>query len=542
MGKSWMRARCVLLIALLPPAVEAEAPVDLILTNGQVFTADPARPMVEAVAIIGERIVKVGTTNEVAALAGERTRTIDLQQRVVTPGFNDAHVHFGPDPKGYKVRFETSEPTWAETSAAIGAAVQKTAPGTWIFVPVGYTVVLDEAVTRAALDKLASDHPVLLRAYYGHGYVANSKALSLLHIANDEPDPAGGYYERVAASRELNGRYWEYAQWKTTRALAAAVSDDEIVAALHEVADAALRAGITSLQIFPAMPIERFVRLADKSDLPVRVRAIAFSPTTRSGRDLSEIRELDRLQETGSNVTVSGIKWILDGTPIERGAALRDDYADRPGWYGKLNFPERDIAAMLKESLELQQQLLLHAVGDKTADVVFDAMEIVNGGNVDWKSKRLRIEHGEGVIADLIPRARALGVVVVQNPSHFTFVELFRQRWHSPMGPLRSLIEADIPVALGSDGPMNPFLNIMFAITDPTNPPEAITREQAVRAYTSGSAFAEFAEQDKGTIAAGKLADIAVLSQDPFSVAVPDLPRTRSVLTIVGGKVVYEEH
>jgi len=289
-------------------------------------------------------------------------------------------------------------------------------------------------------------------------------------------------------------------------------------------------------------PIERFVRLADKSDLPVRVRAIAFSPTTRSGRDLSEIRELDRLQETGSNVTVSGIKWILDGTPIERGAALRDDYADRPGWYGKLNFPERDIAAMLKESLELQQQLLLHAVGDKTADVVFDAMEIVNGGNVDWKSKRLRIEHGEGVIADLIPRARALGVVVVQNPSHFTFVELFRQRWHSPMGPLRSLIEADIPVALGSDGPMNPFLNIMFAITDPTNPPEAITREQAVRAYTSGSAFAEFAEQDKGTIAAGKLADIAVLSQDPFSVAVPDLPRTRSVLTIVGGKVVYEEH
>jgi predicted amidohydrolase YtcJ len=403
-------------------------------------------------------------------------------------------------------------------------------------------VVLDEAVTRAELDKLAPDHPVLLRAYYGHGYVANSKALSLLHVANDEPDPAGGYYERIAGSRELNGRYWEYAQWKTTRALAAAVTDDEIVAALRDLSDAALRAGITSLQIFPAMPLDRFVMLADKSELPIRVRAIAFSPTTPSGRDLSEIREMDRLQETDSNVTVSGIKWVLDGTPIERGAALRDDYADRPGWYGRLNFPERDIATMLKESLELQQQLLLHAVGDKTADVVFDAMETINGGNVDWKSKRLRIEHGEGVIADLIPRARALGIVVVQNPSHFTFVELFRQRWHSPMGPLRSLIEADIPLALGSDGPMNPFLNIMFAITDPTNPTEAITREQAVRAYTAGSAFAEFAEEDKGSIAVGKLADMAVLSQDPFSVPVPDLPKTRSVLTIVGGKVVYEEH
>ena len=537
-----MRVLWLLLVAALPfGAHAAQAPVDLILTNGQVFTGDAARPMVEAVAISGERIVQVGTASEVAALASDRTRTIDLQQRVATPGFNDAHMHFGPDPKGYEVSFETNEPTWAETSAAIGAAVQKTPPGSWIFVPVGYTVVLDEAVTRTALDKLAPDHPVLLRAYYGHGYVANSKALSLLHIRNYESDPAGGYYERAAGSRELNGRYWEYAQWKTARALAAAVTDDEIVAALRDLSDAALRAGITSLQIFPAMPLDRFVMLADKSELPIRVRAIAFSPTTPSGRDLSEIREMDRLQETDSNVTVSGIKWVLDGTPIERGAALRDDYADRPGWFGRLNFPERDIAAMLKESLELQQQLLLHAVGDKTADVIFDAMETVNGGNVDWKSKRLRIEHGEGVIADLIPRARALGIVVVQNPSHFTFVELFRQRWHSPMGPLRSLIEADIPLALGSDGPMNPFLNIMFAITDPTNPTEAITREQAVRAYTAGSAFAEFAEEDKGTIAVGKLADIAVLSQDPFSVPVPDLPKTRSVLTIVGGKVVYEE-
>jgi predicted amidohydrolase YtcJ len=110
------------------------------------------------------------------------------------------------------------------------------------------------------------------------------------------------------------------------------------------------------------------------------------------------------------------------------------------------------------------------------------------------------------------------------------------------MGPLRSLIEAGIPVALGSDGPMNPFLNIMFAITDPSNPPEAITREQAVRAFTHGSAFAEFAEQEKGSIRPGKLADIAVLSQDVFGVPVSDLPGTHSVLTIVGGRVAYEEN
>ncbi len=543
-----MRARFLLFIALLSlgglfplGALAAPANVDLILTNGRVFTGDSERPSAEAIAIGGERIVALGSTSEIAALAGAKTRTIDLQQRVVTPGFNDAHVHFGPDPKGFEIRFDTSEPTWPETGAAIGKAVQQTPAGTWIFGQVGYTVVLDEQVTRAALDKVAPNHPVLLRAYYGHGDIANSRALSLLHIANNETDPAGGYYERVGNTREINGRFWEYAQWKATRALASTVSDDEIVAALHELSDTAVRAGLTSLQIFPAMPMERFVNLARKSDLPIRIRAIAFSPTTPSGRDLSEIRDLDRLQDSDSNVTVSGIKWVVDGTPIERGAALRDDYADLPGWYGRLNFPERDITAMLRESLELQQPLLLHAVGDKTADVIFDAMETIDGGKVDWKSKRLRIEHGEGVMDDLIPRARALGIIVVQNPSHFTFVELFKQRWHSPMGLLRSLMEADIPVALGSDGPMNPFLNIMFAISDPTNPPEAITREQAVRAYTAGSAFAEFAEQDKGTLAAGKLADVVVLSQDPFSVPVPELPKTRSVLTIIGGKVVHEE-
>src|SRR4029453_3269317 len=219
---------------------------------------------------------------------------------------------------------------------------------------VGYTVVLDEQITRFALDKLAPDHPVLLRAYYGHGYIANSNALAQLHIANNEPDPAGGYYERVEGSREINGRFWEYAQWKTMRALAGAVSDDAIIAALHGLADSAVRSGITSLQIFPSMPLERFVRLAARSDLPIRVRAIAFSPTSPSGRDLTEIREMDRLQQRDTKVTVSGIKWIVDGTPIERGAALRDEYADRPGWFGRLNFPESDITAMLEESLQLQ--------------------------------------------------------------------------------------------------------------------------------------------------------------------------------------------
>lgn len=157
----------------------------------------------------------------------------------------------------------------------------------------------------------------------------------------------------------------------------------------------------------------------------------------------------------------------------------------------------------------------------------------------DWAKKRVRIEHGDGMAADLIARARKLGVVVVQNPTHFAPPDLFQRRWGQNMQPLRSLLNAGIHLAMGSDGPLNPYLNIMLATIHPNNPKEAITREQAVEAYTRGSAFAEFAEGEKGTISAGKLADLAVLSQNIFTGPANSLLGVESVMTIVGGKIVY---
>ena len=195
---------------------------------------------------------------------------------------------------------------------------------------------------------------------------------------------------------------------------------------------------------------------------------------------------------------------------------------------------------MVQETLRWQDQLLVHCSGDKPVEVLFDAMEAIAG--VDWAKKRVRIEHGDGVVGDLVPRARRLGAVVVQNPTHFALTDLIAQRFgqDTPFFPLRSLLEAGVPVAFGSDGPMNPYLNIMFAATHPVHPAEAITREQAVEAYTRGSAFAEFEEEDKGTIAPGKLADMAVLSQDIFTVPVDALLATESILTLVGGEIVYD--
>ena len=526
------------MLALLLIHCGQPASPDLILYNGKVFTADPSQAYSEAFAIEEERIVAVGTSAEILALADANTRRIDLQGHLAIPGINDAHYHslFMP-PFGYNLSFESMEPSWQETKTAVGNAVEQVPSGTWIFGSVGMRVILDPEATRFALDRIAPDHPVYLTAYWGHGDLINSNAMTLLGIDDLEPDPKGGHFERVSGSEQLNGKVWEYAQWVPRSRLINSASDEDLIRVLQTLGDEAVRYGITSIQDMPAVPLSRYVELLDKAQLPLRVRAIRLPMISVSeenvmgGRDLTSQRH--RLN------TVHGTKWILDGTPFERGAALREEYSDRPDWSGRINFPESEVASMVRTSLEQDEQLLLHCAGDRTVEMIFNAME---EHEVNWKTKRLRIEHGDGVIGDLIPRAAQLGVVVVQNPTHLAIVEVVAERYgpETPFFPLRTLLEAGVVLALGSDGPLNPYLNIMLATLHPIHPSEALTREQAVVAYTRGSAYAEFQEQDKGTITKGKLADIAVLSQDIFTVPVEALPATHSILTIVGGKIVYD--
>jgi len=532
-----------LILGIMVPisAFGQQVPADLILFNGKVFTADPARPYAQAIAIRGERIIAVGTSAEITVLDGPKTRRIDLQGRLVIPGINDAHYHHTPDPPGYYLQFNSLEPSWQEVLDALGNAVKQTPKGTWIFGSIGVVVVAEPQATRFALDQVAPGHLVLLRAFYGHGYIINSKAMPALGITDEEPDPMGGYFERTSGSKRINGKSFEYADWQLSRRLASAVSDEEAIKSMRAFADEAVRYGITSVQNMSFLPAGRYVHLLTKARVPIRVRVIRFPMTSVRGRDLTEGRNLPLHPPSSPLVTVNGTKWILDGTPLERGAALRAPYRDRAGWSGRLNFPAEEIASMMRESLARKDQLLVHCAGDKPVEVLFNAMEGISS-KIDWGQMRVRVEHGDGVIGDLIPRARRLGVVVVQNPSHFTFTEILHSRYGSDIQflPLRSLLDARIPVAFGSDGPLNPYLNIMFAVIHPARPTEAITREQAVEAYTRGSAFAEHAEQEKGSIEKAKLADLAVLSQDIFTVTVDELPKTQSVLTIIGGKIVYD--
>jgi hypothetical protein len=185
---------------------------------------------------------------------------------------------------------------------------------------------------------------------------------------------------------------------------------------------------------------------------------------------------------------------------------------------------------------------MIHVSGDSAAALVLRLMAEL-GPDSAWVRRRVRLEHGDGLTADLWPLARRLGVVVVQNPSHLMVPpSLVAERVGAAppaAGALRSLLAAGVPLALGSDGPPDPFLNVFFATTHALNPREALTREQAVAAYTRGSAYAEFAEGEKGTLAPGMLADLVVLSQDLFTVPAA-IPATKAVLTLVGGRAVFD--
>jgi predicted amidohydrolase YtcJ len=511
-------------------------PADLVLTGGRIFTGDPARPWAEALAIRGDRIVAVGSSAEIAASHRAAARTVDVGGRLVIPGLNDAHVHEPETWQPVEAAIAGDEATAAEILAAVETAAAGAPAGAWIRGNLGLVAFDDPALDRDALDRVSPGHPVWLDNLAGHITIVDSEALAALGFAEDSTPPPGGVLGRDATGR-LDGRVHEYARWVAQRQLYLA-DDDALARATAALSADAAAYGITTVQNMCTLVDHRHLARVLAAHPPaVRWRLIRF-PVDGVAR-LDDVRP----PRASDRVYVHGSKYILDGTPIERWAAMRADYADRPGWSGRLDFEPDVLRAILEEALRSGDRLHLHVSGDRSLDAVLDLMDEL-ADDATWRAHRLVIEHGDALGAPDFERARRLGIVVVQNPSHFTLPELMRARLGEARAggwfAIRSIARAGIPLALGSDGPLNPFLNILFATTNPTVPGEALSREEALLAYTRGSAFDEGLEADKGTLAPGMLADLAVLSDDLFEVPADRLPAIRSVLTIVGGTVVHD--
>lgn len=525
--------RSIVAFCLMLAAADAAA-VDTILHNGKLWTGDPAQPSVTAIAIDGGRIVAIGSDAEILGRATAATQRIDLKGRRVVPGINDAHMHVTTGLRSIDLEIDRDGGSDAVRKALAG---QPKTGDRWITADIGMDVLADPSMRRRQLDALQPERPVVLSGWTGHGALLNSAALAAMDLS-PERVPPGGWLGRDARG-EADGRVYEYAQWSPRTRLPP--RPDRLREVIATGSDELLKLGVTSIQnmaIGTSLP--DFIAAWQEVGTPLRVRTIRTPLALEPGAAPEHI-DLPRTDPARPAITVSGTKWILDGTPMERGAAMAVAYPD--GSHGRMNFSRREIEALLREIFARGDQPLLHVSGDVTLFVVLDVMQTM-GSAEQWRSLRPRIEHGEGLAPDLVERARSLGIVLVQNPSHFMLPPAESAYMQAnALQPLASVLKEGIPLALGSDGPPSPWLNMMFATGPVSRPDQALTREQVLQAYTSGSAFAEFTEGEKGKLAPGYLADLAVLSQDVLDDSLPAqaLPGTSSLLTMIGGKVAWRD-
>lgn len=538
-----MKIFIALLLCLAYPSLYGQP--DFILYNGKVFTSNKDRLWQEAVAIKGNRIVAVGKNDIVSKQKGPNTFVIDVGGRLVIPGLNDAHAHIGPDyPSRYiNLAENPAQPTpWAMVRDSITSVVEKISPGTLITASINPDLFQDMEARRANLDALAPDHPVMLAAWTGHGIVINSAAMNLLKIS-EAIDIAGGRMEKDS-NGQSTGYFEEYAAFHFNAILASILPIEESVQELQRFHEYTATLGITSVQnMCTSLNPKAAMELYGGHSFPCRTRLIAFPTADTHDLQLTEWKPIFNF--TSNHTHGSGVKMVLDGTPIERLACMRKPYADS-NTFGRLNFTPAQLKSFMTFALENKQQIMIHAVGDSAVATIIKVMRDMHPDEF-WRNKRVRVEHGEMAVVDKqdIQSLKDLGIIVVQNPLHLTLPDVMGQRLDKSrtryLQAMRSLIDNDIHFALGSDGPINPFLNLMFATIHPDNPPEALTLEEALIAYTAGSAFAEFKEAEKGKIAVGQLADLAVLSQNIFEIAREQLPATESILTFLDGKIVFDK-
>ena len=529
---------------------------DLVIINATVRTMDAERPVAEAVAISGNRIAAVGTSAEIKALAGKETRIVDGRGGLVLPGFNDAHVHFlggGFQLASVDLRDAATQQEFAERIRKVAA---KLPPGKWV---TGgdwdhERWPTNSLPTKELIDAFTPQTPVFVSRLDGHMALANGAALKLGGVDRDTPDPDGGLIVRDPKTGEPTGVLKDAAMSLVSRKIPTATFEEKLAGA-RAATEHAARLGITSVTDMSAgADVGVYQELLHRGELKTRIYAITPLP------------QWERLAQTGVRAAfgsdmlrVGGLKGFSDGSLGSTTALFFEPYADAPhtrGLPAPEMFPE---GAMLKRVLEADRaglQVMIHGIGDRANDQVLEIFEKVTAQNGP-RDRRFRIEHAQHLRMSDIPRFANAKVIASMQPYHCAD----DGRWaEKRIGPerakgtyaFRSLIDAGAVLAFGTDwnvAPLDPLAGIAAAVTrrtldgkhpDGWVPEQKITVEEAVRAYTVGSAYAEFAERAKGVVAPGKLADLVQLDKDIFKVPPIEIETALVRLTIVDGQIVYE--
>ncbi len=553
---------CWVLSVCATAAASAQVYATLVLAHGHIWTENPSQPEAEAVAVYGNRILRVGTSEDVLRLAGPATRVIELHGRRVVPGFNDAHVHFVPGGQGLagvQLRDATSQ---AEFRQRIASFARTQPDGAWIVMGEWDHERWTPAVlpTHQLIDDVTQKNPVFVERLDGHMGLANAVAMKLAGVDRNTRDIPGGVIVRDAGGNPT-GMFKDAAMeliYRVIPPLSLEETETAIVAAEREAA----RNGVTSVQDMAGSTTD--------TGGPDRLRAM--QSLEREGRltvRISEnLRLLDWKYPAGSGIQagfsdgliqIGGLKTFADGGLGASTAWLFSPYADAPNTSGlasdELQQPEQMYADM-NGADKAGLQIAIHAIGDRANRTILDMYQRLEKENGS-RDRRLRIEHAQHLTAADIPRFAKLHVIASMQPYH----AIDDGRWaEKRLGPeriryaydFRSLIDSGARLAFGSDwpvAPMEPLMGIYAAVTrrtlDGKNPngwvPEQkITVEQAVHAYTVGAAYAQFDEKQKGSLESGKLADITVLSRDIFHIDPIEIENTRVELTIFDGRVIYD--
>jgi predicted amidohydrolase YtcJ len=539
---------------------EDDGPVDLIVINGHVYTGDRDE-LEEAVAVRGNKVIRVGSNREIQRLRRAQTTVIDAQGGAVLPGFNDAHAHLvsgGLSLDQVKLDDATSVDEIRDTIRAWAEAHPErqwiTGRG-WYYQPFNGTMP-----TRQMLDALVPDRPAYLVAYDGHTGWANTAALKAAGITRTTKNPAGGIIVKDPRTGEPTGALKETAMALMSK-VAPQPTEEDRLAAISAAIDEAHRLGITSVQDAggPAGDLELYDRLRRRNQLTLRIyQALrADASLTQAGvEELEQIRTRfadDPLLKTGA------VKLVADGVIEAHTAAMLEPYANR-AVKGDARFTPEQMTAIVGMLDRRGWQVMTHAIGDSAVRMTLDAYAAAARSNpLPPRGRRHRIEHIETVDPADIPRFGALGVIASFQPVHATPSPTPGDVWSTNIGDARaargwlwnSIAKANGPLAFGSDWPVmtfDPKMGLHVAVTRTTTeglpkggwiPTERLPLRRAIQVYTRDGAWASFDEQRKGTLTRDMLADIVVLTDDIFSAPPARLTTTEVAVTIADGKVVY---
>jgi len=533
----------------------ASLAADLVITNASVWTGDALRPDANAIAVVGDRIVDVGRSREIDRWRGAATTVIDAEGRRVLPGFNDAHVHLIDGGTALDNVILKDAATPAEFTRRIGERA-KTKPGEWIlggeWDDQRWTPA--ELPTRHLVDDVTNATPVFVTRYDGHMALANSTALGRAGVNEATPDPPGG-----AIVRDANGLptgVLKDAAMELVARVIPKMTPDQRLAVVKRALRYAASVGVTSLQdMNPSYDdIAVYAELANRNELTARIYA---APLELGWYDQAK---LGVHRSFGSSwLRIGAVKGYADGSLGSTTAYFFQPYTDAPQTRGLLSDemqPIDDMRVRLMAADHAGLQLCMHAIGDAGISAILDLYGDViraNGG----RDRRLRIEHAQHIAPKDFDRFAAMNVIASVQPYH----AIDDGRWaERRIGPdrikttyaFRTLIDKGVRLALGTDwtvAPLNPMLTLYAATTRATLdgqhpdgwvPEQKISITEAVTAYTSGSAFAEFQDAVKGTIVRGKVADLVILSDDVFSIPAARLKDVRVLTTVAGGKVVHQ--